>query len=95
MERDCLIAHGTSAFMKERLLDTSDIYTAYVCNHCGLLAAKYKDRDVWYCPACKKSQDPSRNPTNVSRVVTSYAFKLLMQELMAINILPRLKLKDE
>lgn len=87
-----MIAHQCSLFLKERLLDTSDIYTTYVCNRCGIPATKQKEEDIWYCYACKKSGDRTRIPTDVSRVVLPYPFKLLMQELMAINIMPRLKL---
>jgi hypothetical protein len=82
MERDAMIAHGLSQFLKERLVDNSDIYTSYVCNNCGLFATKMIERKVWYCNNCKEM--------NASKITIPYAFKLLVQELMSINILPRL-----
>jgi hypothetical protein len=62
MERDVMLAHGLSRFLKERLLETSDIYSTYVCDECGLFAQRMlrKDnkpyetkKDIYYCPACR------------------------------------------
>jgi len=87
MERDAMISHGCSVFLKERLVDTSDIYSTYVCNKCGLIASKKINKNVWTCLQCEADSE-------VSKISIPYAFKLLTQELMAINILPRIKVKQ-
>ena len=88
MERDAMIAHGCALFLKERMVDTSDIYITFVCNNCGLLANKLNNKDVWKCIQCTDN-------TEVSKIAIPYAFKLLVQELMAINILPRIKVEQD
>jgi DNA-directed RNA polymerase beta subunit len=47
-----------------------------------------KKKDVWACNSCKDNPE-------VSKIAIPYAFKLFVQELMAINILPRIKVKQE
>ncbi|PWN51491.1 putative RPA135-DNA-directed RNA polymerase I, 135 kd subunit [Violaceomyces palustris] len=37
MERDALLAHGTSFLLQDRLMNCSDYSTAYVCRTCGSL----------------------------------------------------------
>ncbi len=81
MERDCMISHGASAFLKERLLDTSDSHICHVCDICGLLAIAGKN--ILECKGCN-------NTTRISKINIPYAFKLLVQELMAMNIAPRI-----
>ena len=44
-------------------------------------------RGAVYCPVCK-------NNTNVHLVQTSYAFKLLMDELLSLGVAMRLQLED-
>ena len=92
MERDALIAHGVSRFLKERLMDMSDAYTCWVCDICGLFATrkiklsnkKYpQPDDTYYCMSC-------RNTTQISQIALPYACKLLFQELLALNIVPRM-----
>jgi len=95
MERDAMISHGLAFFLKERLLDTADVYQTYTCDSCGLFAQRKlrKDnktyatkKDIYWCPACK-------NNTDISTIRIPYAFKLLIQELMAMNIAPRIRTK--
>jgi len=86
MERDCLIAHGAASLLKERLLDESDRFIAYVCENCGFLAYYDRNTDTYRCTVCG-------DKAQISPVVMSYAFKLLLQELMSLGIAPRLKLE--
>ena len=88
MEKDAMVAHGISQFLKERMMETSDITTIRICDNCGLLAQKMMDKDVWICPLQK-----CRN-LGVSQVNVPYAFKLLIQELLSINIALRIKTKN-
>lgn len=88
MERDVGIAHGSAFLLREKLLEASDKYVTFVCNICGLFATKMPKKDVYHCISCK-------NTTRISKVILPYAFKLLMQELMSVNILPRLKVRED
>ena len=87
MERDCLVGHGAAILLKERLLDESDKSQIYVCEGCGLLAVYDRNRDKYYCPKCGEK-------TVISQITISYAFKLLLQELMSLNIFPKLRLTE-
>jgi DNA-directed RNA polymerase II subunit RPB2 len=84
MEKDSMIAHGVSQFLKERMMETSDMETFHVCDDCGLFVSKVIDKDYYYCSACD-------NSTRISAVNLPYACKLMFQELMAVNIAPRIK----
>lgn len=86
MERDVLIAHGIPLFLKEKFMDSSDGYMMNVCADCGLIAHKVLNKDVYICDSCKTS--------DTHKVQLPYAFKLMIQELMAINILPRIRVED-
>jgi DNA-directed RNA polymerase subunit B len=88
MERDCLIGHGAAMVIKDRLLDESDGTFQYVCGNpsCGHIAMMDR-RGALRCPVCG-------NNTNVSLVQTSYAFKLLLDELLSLGVAVRLQLED-
>lgn len=97
MERDALIAHGMAKFLKERLMECSDAYSTYVCGECGLFARREESRnnrdrpeptDVYFCPICKNYND-------IHKVMIPYAFKLMIQELMAMCIAPRIRVKKQ
>ncbi len=87
MERDCLIGHGASALLRDRLLEESDKYTAMVCEVCGLLAYHDIKQNKYVCRICGER-------AVISPVSLSYAFKLLLQELMALGVAPRLNISE-
>lgn len=76
MERDCIISHGCSAFLRERLFEVSDAYTITICE-CGYMQSGN-------CKGCGKE---------AKSVDVPYAFKLLVQELNAMNISMRFGLE--
>lgn len=82
MERDCLIAYGASQLLLERLMVSSDACEIDICERCGLFGYK------GYCGNCKSSR-------KVARMTMPYAAKLLIQELISMNVGVRLQLEDE
>ena len=83
MERDSIVAHGMSEFIKERLMECSDSFSCYSCKECGLLAIANPEQNIWMCKGCN-------NTTSFAKLQIPYASKLLMQELETMNIGSRL-----
>jgi DNA-directed RNA polymerase beta subunit len=73
MERDCMIAHGNSRFIKERLFEMSDPYTIVVCDKCGIISSSMEE-----CKSCLTDK--------LSRCNMPYSAKLLILELEAMSI---------
>ena len=87
MERDCIIGHGAAMLLRDRLLEESDKYLLYVCENCGFIAFYDIKQRKYVCRVCEEK-------AQISPVTVSYAFKLLLQELMSLCITPRLKLRE-
>jgi DNA-directed RNA polymerase II subunit RPB2 len=84
MERDVMIAHGTSEFLKERMLEVSDNFQAFVCKSCGLLAQVNPKIGLYKCVSC------SSTITSFAQIRIPYAYKLFLQELESMGICSRL-----
>lgn len=83
MERDCLIAYGASYLLLDRLLEQSDKYSAYFCEKCGLPAYYDLKQNQLICPVHGKD-------FSGVQVSMSYAFFLLLNELLSMCIYPKL-----
>ncbi|MET1159976.1 MAG: DNA-directed RNA polymerase subunit B [Thermoprotei archaeon] len=87
MEVDCLVGHGASYLLKETMVDRSDKTVVYVCELCGHIGWYDRNKGVYVCPV-------HGDKGKLRPVEMSYAFKLLIQELMSMGIMPRLRVGD-
>jgi DNA-directed RNA polymerase II subunit RPB2 len=83
MERDCMCSHGASRFNKGRIYDASDAFRVHVCKRCGLIAAYNDEVHIHHCKTCD-------NRIDFDYVELPYACKLMFQELITMNIAPRI-----
>jgi DNA-directed RNA polymerase II subunit RPB2 len=81
MERDCIISHGCSRFLKERLFEQSDPYTAMICEKCGNFATTSSK-----CNGC--------NTDKIVKVHIPYVSKLVIQELNCMLIKCKIEAKS-
>ena len=87
MERDTIIGHGASMVLNERLLESSDAEQVYVSAETGLVAVEDREQRRVYDPVTGDEDD-------IHELEVSYAFKLLLDEMIALGIRPKLELED-
>ncbi len=85
MEKDCLVAHGASLLLNERF--SSDKTKIPVCKKCGVVAIYDHYKNKAYCPVC--------GGEDVEFVEMSYAFYILLNELISMGIYPKIMLKEK
>jgi hypothetical protein len=103
MERDGIIAHGASKFIEESLMVRGDQYYMAVCNQSGTIAVYNESQNLFLSPMIdgpikfSNITEFNANISNISKygrefsiVRIPYAFKLLMQELLTMNIQMRI-----
>lgn len=64
----------------------SDAYYVFVCRGCGMMVYGSSNRQFYNCRRCKTDK-------HVVQVSMPYAAKQLVQELLAMHIVPRLSVK--
>lgn len=84
MESEVLAAHGASLLLREAM--SSDDVIVPICETCGSIAIEDDIKHRLYCPLCGETE-------KISKIKTSYAFLLLIRQLISIGIWPRFKLK--
>ena len=109
MERDAVISHGMSHFLKESMMERADAYQIAVCNHTGMMAIYNPARDILLSPGAdgpikytgslfqenqQEVQQITKYGKHFSIVQIPYAMKLLIQELQAMNIQVRIITED-
>ncbi|KAM8888744.1 DNA-directed RNA polymerase I subunit RPA2 [Synchiropus picturatus] len=96
MERDALLAHGSSFLLHDRLFNCSDRSVAQVCVDCGSLLSPLLEKPAPYwsstrhrrtvCSLCGKSD-------SIDSVSVPYVFRYFVAELAAMNIKVKLEVK--
>ena len=108
MERDSLISHGVSDFLRESMMERSDKYRMAVCNKTGMMAIYNPDKKLFISPMVdgpiKFSGSIDGNNMNIMNVTkhgrdfsiidVQYSFKLLLQELNTMNMQMRIITDD-
>ena len=87
MERDCLLANGCPAFVRDRLMEQSDEYRMHFCKVCGLPVVVVKDNPDESTPVPKQCE--VCQSADIAYIRLPYATKLLMFEFMGMGIVFR------
>ena len=107
MDRDAILAHGLTAFIQESMMERGDKYYMAICNQSGTIAVYNENRNIFLSPMTDgplKFTDNLEGGLNIvpisrygrdfSIVKVPYAFKLLYQELQAMNVQMRIITAD-
>ena len=106
MERDGVIGHGASLFLKESMMERGDKYHMAICNQTGTIAAYNNTKNIFISPFADgpikwkgsvdnvKISNITRHGRSFSIVKVPYCFKLLIQELQTMNVLVRVITED-
>ena len=85
MEHEALAGHGASLLLKERY--DSDRTVVQICTECGNMGYEDAIRNRYICGLCGGAE--------LEPIEVSYAFKLLIDELMGLGIQTKFKLKNK
>ena len=107
MERDGVIAHGAAHFLSESFLERGDEYYMAVCNKTGMISIYNTNQNLFVSPQVDgpvKFHMTMENKLNVEQITRygrsfsvlriPYSFKLLIQEMQAMNVQFRIITED-
>ena len=108
MERDVVISHGISEFLRESVMERADKYHIAICNTTGMMAVYNPSKNIFMSPMAdgplkftgsldgneQHLEQVSKFGRNFSVVNVPYSFKLLLQELQTMNVQMRLITDD-
>jgi DNA-directed RNA polymerase II subunit RPB2 len=83
MERDCMISHGLSAYLKERFSECSDGYDCYVDDKSGIIAIGNPNKKIFLGKS-------TNNYDSITKIKIPYTMKQFIYECMTIGLMPRL-----
>ncbi|GCC30726.1 DNA-directed RNA polymerase I subunit RPA2 [Chiloscyllium punctatum] len=89
MERDALLAHGTSFLLQDRLFNCSDRSVAHVCTKCSSLLSPVLEKPppLWSATRHRKYQCTLCHQSGTIEIVSvPYVFRYFVAELAAMNI---------
>jgi len=108
MERDAIIAHGASEFLRESMMERGDKYQMAICNNTGMIAIYNPAKNLFISPSVDgpikftgsldnkdmRIENITRFGRDFSIVEVPYSLKLLIQELQTINVQMRIITED-
>jgi DNA-directed RNA polymerase II subunit RPB2 len=108
MERDVLISHGMTGFLRESMMERGDKYQMAVCNQTGMLAIYNPSKNLFMSPMADgpiqftgsldgkdmRIENVTKFGRNFSVVSVPYSLKLLIQELQTANVQLRIITED-
>ena len=108
MERDVLISHGISSFLRESMMERGDKYHMAVCNKTGMLAIYNPSKNLFMSPMADgpiqftgsldgkdmRIENVTKFGRDFSIVSVPYSLKLLLQELQTTNVQMRIITED-
>jgi len=106
MERDVLVSHGITEFLRESMIDRGDKFYMAVCNKTGMMAVYNPSKNLFMSPMADgplkfnlNGSEPvldtiTKHGRDFSIVCVPYTFKLLLQELQAMNVTMRIITDD-
>ena len=102
MERDAILSHGISSFLKESFMERSDKYKFYISTKTGLISAVNPDKNIYRDISTDETEQYIDDEGNVVKLTKDnttsefvcieapYTFKLFLQEVESMGIAPRL-----